>query len=205
MPSPTKQYPDFSKPHSDGNSVASGDDSKGWMQEEERMMTTISAQNAAEQREADELEDLVDEIQEWELAAEEPDGIKGSADTSVQFEYESVNVTMKWTSNKLKDVARALKLPVSGKKGPIFIRIRDCGHKLITKTDDTSFVYKRKTLAEDKHRPKWVLLTPNEAPPIEGIDMATGAQRGFFGPTNKENTTGATKHNYLMHRDEKIL
>jgi hypothetical protein len=139
------------------------------------------------------------------LAAEEPDGIEGSADTSMQFEYESVNVTMKWTSNELKDVARALKLPVSGNKGPIFNRIRDCGHKLITKTDDTSFVYKRNTLAEDKQRPKWVLLTPNEAPPIEGIDMGTGAQRGFFGPTNKENATGATEHNYLTHEDEKIV
>ena len=206
LPSPTKQYPDFSKPHSDGNSVASGDDSEGWKREEEGMMATISAQNAAEEREADALEDIVDEIEEWELAAEEPGGIiEGSADGPVEYEYETHDVTMKWTSNELKDVARALKLPVSGNKRSILERIRDCGNELITKTDDTAFVYKRKKLAEDKHRPRWVLLNPEEAPPVEGIDMATGAERGFFGPTNKENAAGATKHNYLMHRDEKIV
>ena len=127
-PSPTKQYPDFLKPHSDDNSVALGDDSEGWMQEEEGMMVTTFAQNAAKERGADELEDIADEIQEWELAAEEPDGVEGTADAPVEYEYESPDVTMKWTSNEPKYAARALKLPISGNRGPIFERIRDSGN-----------------------------------------------------------------------------
>ena len=58
-PSPKKQYPELSEPHIDDKSVASGDDSKGWMQEEEGMMSTISAQHTAEEKETDELEDIV--------------------------------------------------------------------------------------------------------------------------------------------------
>ena len=83
-------------------------------------MATISAQNAAKEKEADELEDIVDEeVQEWELDVEEPDMIEGSADVAVEYENEnkSHDVTMKWASNELKDVARALKLPISGSKG----------------------------------------------------------------------------------------
>ena len=39
---------------SDDNSVASGDDSKGWEREDQRMEALIAAQNEAEQKAADE-------------------------------------------------------------------------------------------------------------------------------------------------------
>ena len=58
-PSPKKQYPKLSEPHIDDKSVALGDDSEGWMREKEGMMATISAQNTAEEKETDELEDIV--------------------------------------------------------------------------------------------------------------------------------------------------
>ena len=67
FPPPKKQYPDFSKPHSDDNSVASNDDSEEWMRDEEGTMATIPAQNASKEKEADELEDIVGEVQEWEI------------------------------------------------------------------------------------------------------------------------------------------
>ena len=66
-PSHKKQYPEFSKPFSDNNSVTSGDDTKGWMREEEVTMATISAHSAAKEKEADELEDIVDDVQESEM------------------------------------------------------------------------------------------------------------------------------------------
>ena len=39
-PPPKKQYPEFSKPHSDDSSVVSGDDFKGWMREEDNLFDT---------------------------------------------------------------------------------------------------------------------------------------------------------------------
>jgi hypothetical protein len=34
--------------------------------------------------------------------------------------------------------------------------------------------------------------------------MVTGAQRGFFGPTNKDNAVGATRNNFCTHVDNRI-
>jgi hypothetical protein len=52
--------------------------------------------------------------------------------------------------------------------------------------------------------PTWILLTPEEEPPVAGVDMGTGAQIGFSGPTNQENAVGATRSNFLTSQDEKI-
>ena len=52
--------------------------------------------------------------------------------------------------------------------------------------------------------PTWILLTPEDVPAVRGIDMGTGAERGFFGPTNKENAAGAKRSNFLTSNDEKI-
>ena len=46
--------------------------------------------------------------------------------------------------------------------------------------------------------PKWVILTPEEVPLVDGIDMGTGAEKGFFGPTNKENAVGGKRSNFMM-------
>jgi hypothetical protein len=42
----------------------------------------------------------------------------------------------------------------------------------------------------------WIILTPEAVPSVDGIDMGTGAQKGFFGPTNKENAVGGTRVNF---------
>lgn len=48
--------------------------------------------------------------------------------------------------------------------------------------------------------PKWVILTPpQQAKDIPGMNMATGAKHGAFGPTNKENVIETEKHEYLTH------
>lgn len=49
-----------------------------------------------------------------------------------------------------------------------------------------------------------MLHNPEVPPPIPGIDMATGAQDGFFGPTNKENASGAVWHNFIT-KESKTL
>ncbi len=45
-------------------------------------------------------------------------------------------------------------------------------------------------------------MSPTVAPSIDGMNMKTGAQDGFFGPTNKENSEGAIKHNFFTGFDE---
>ena len=51
----------------------------------------------------------------------------------------------------------------------------------------------------------WVLLDPEVLPPVAGIDMATGALHGFFGPTNKENAVVGERTNFLTSESEKII
>jgi len=52
--------------------------------------------------------------------------------------------------------------------------------------------------------PTWLLLTPQPVPPVPGIDMSTGAQSGFYGPTNKENAVGGVRENFLTQDGERI-
>ncbi len=49
----------------------------------------------------------------------------------------------------------------------------------------------------------WKILIPEVVPPVPGINLATGAQVGFYGPANKENAVGATRSNFLTK--EKIV
>ena len=39
---------------------------------------------------------------------------------------------------------------------------------------------------------------------VDGVDMRTGAQSGFFGPTNKENAVGGMHSNFLTLPDKRI-
>jgi hypothetical protein len=51
---------------------------------------------------------------------------------------------------------------------------------------------------------KWVILTPQEVAPIDGMNMATGAQEGFYGPMNQENLEGGQRSNFLSSQLERI-
>ena len=59
-------------------------------------------------------------------------------------------------------------------------------------------------MGEDATRtgiPRWVVLKPEDVPDVEGIDMAVGAEEGFFAPTNKENSVGGEQVNFLMTKN----
>ncbi len=65
---------------------------------------------------------------------------------------------------------------------PLFVSVAD---------DGLSFKFCHKKAPEGGSVPAWVILTPEPVPPISGMDMRTGAQIGFFGPTNPANSEGA--------------
>jgi hypothetical protein len=68
---------------------------------------------------------------------------------------------------------------------------------------DDSFEYRRAVVAGEKI-PTWIVLTPEPVPPVPGIIMATGAQEGFYRPTNKENAVGGVRHNFLTSEAKRI-
>ena len=49
----------------------------------------------------------------------------------------------------------------------------------------------------------WIVLTPEVVPTIPGVNLATGAHVGFYGPTNRENAVGGTQSNFPTK--EKII
>jgi hypothetical protein len=86
----------------------------------------------------------------------------------------------------------------------IFNRIRDSS--AVTKVGEDEFEYRHTSVVEAKV-PTWIILTSEAVPPVNGIDMGTGAQQGFFGPTNKENAVGGTRANLLTseHVDREVI
>ncbi len=65
------------------------------------------------------------------------------------------------------------------------------------------FNYRREIVKGEKI-PTWILLTPEPVPAVPGIDMGTGMQSGFFGPTNKENAVGGVRQNFLVNGGKRI-
>ncbi len=89
-----------------------------------------------------------------------------------------------------------LKASGYGAKQVIFNRLRDL--PIVDKISDEEFKYRHPIEVDAdgvvlNKMETWVLLDPEVVPPVAGIDMATGASRGFFGPTNKENAVGGTR------------
>ncbi len=105
----------------------------------------------------------------------------------------------------LKGIATLFSLSTNApKKEVLFNRIRDSPH--VTKVSDTVFEYRqaKTNVSGGVKIPIWILLIPEEVPPVAGVDMGTGAQIGFFGPTNQENAVGAPRSNFLTLQDERI-
>jgi hypothetical protein len=116
---------------------------------------------------------------------------------------------MKSTLPQLKEVATICQISLGDarKKADVFARIRNSGNALITLGDsETSFQYQKVRVsgATASNDPYWLVLNPEIPPRLPGIDMATGAEVGFFGPTNTNNIAGAQKHNFLTHPSETI-
>ncbi len=128
------------------------------------------------------------EVHEWEEILEEGNPDKGAA---IHYPF------LKTSGKLLKDLAQKFCMSSSGKKRVLYDRIRDCD--CVEKLGADEFVYRRKVLA-GKKKAKWVFLTPEEPPSIRGIDKATGAQVGFYGPTNKENAVGGKRSNSSRRR-----
>jgi hypothetical protein len=179
------------------DSVASGDDSIAWEKEEDRVMHSFANRLEAENRLEEAIEDdLVRELEEWELIAGE--GEEGTADevAAPTQEFETRTIQLKKTNVKsLKAIAIMLNLAGNGKKEVLFNRIRDSPHA-IRVINDQEFEYRHPKVAGEKI-PTWILLTPEDVPTVEDIDMQTGAEKGFYGPTNKENAAGAKRTNFL--------
>jgi len=109
-----------------------------------------------------------------------------------------------YTITALKEICKALALNLSGNKTTIFQWIRDLSNECIERINDESFHFRKKAGEVDQSLPHWVILNPDPAPTVKGIDMLRGAEAGFFGPTNQENAVGAPKFQYCCREGEKI-
>ncbi len=112
-----------------------------------------------------------------------------------QQEFEMIQVVLNRLTGVavLKGIATLFSLSTNApKKEVLFNHISDSPH--VTKISDTPFEYRqaKTNVSGGVKIPTWILLTPEKVPPVAGVDMGTGAQIGFFGPTNQENAVGAT-------------
>ena len=71
----------------------------------------IAAQNMDEDVAAEGMDDVVEEVQEFELQGEDEDEppTTATANNTPVIEYETVEVTMSWTGPRLKEIAGELK------------------------------------------------------------------------------------------------
>ena len=200
-PSPKKTLPDFNLRKSEEDSVASGDDSDGWNREDGRVMHELAAQ--AEEDDARDNAVFPDvqmnEVNEWEVLAEEGIADEGNVDCP---SFETIRIVyQKTTAKGLSEIATKVGVSPYGTKRKLFDRIRDSGK--VVKVDDDSFDYRRQIVAGEKI-PTWVILNPEPAVAVPGVDMATGAAFGFYGPTNKENAVGGERNNFAMNEADRI-
>jgi len=159
-PSPKKTLPDFNVRKSGDDSIASGDDSITWEKEEDRVMHSFANRLEAENRLEEAFEDdLVRELEEWELiAGVREEGIADEVAAPTQ-EFETRTVQLKKMNVKsLKAIASMLNLAGNGKKEVLFNRIRDSPYA-IRVVNDQEFEYRHPKVAGEKI-PTWILLTP---------------------------------------------
>jgi hypothetical protein len=95
----------------------------------------------------------------------------------------------------LKAISLLLNLGVHSKKEVLFNRIRDSPHAI--RVGDEEIQYRHPKVTGEKI-PTWILITPEDVPTVNGIDMKTGTEKGFYGPTNNENAVGAKQTKFLM-------
>ena len=122
------------------------------------------------------------------------------------FKWLQVDYSQKGTTAKyLGEIARTLNISPNGNKRAVFNRIRDYPGGAVEKISEDVFKYHRDILPEAGLRAleQWIILTPEEVPPVPGVNMGTGAQEGYFGTTNKENAAGSKRSNFLIN--EKIV
>ena len=143
-------------------------------------------------------------IEEWlELAGENMNDVPAAAAGGDGPHYERVKVLYASCTHKLlKAIVSELKLSGTLTKRLLFNRIRDSSHINVKKLGDDEFELCSVVNPGEK-KEAWKVLLPEVVRPIPGINLATGAQVDFFGPTNKENAVGGTRSNFLTK--EKIV
>jgi nucleoside diphosphate kinase len=122
-------------------------------------------------------------------------------------EYENVVILFKTTTaSTMKDLAKEMGLQYTRTKKVLWDRIIKSGHlRIISSADDgQSFMFRREKEVANPFVQRWITLTPEVVPEIEGMDMVTGAEREFFGPTNPNNAAGATRSNFCSGFGERI-
>ncbi len=185
-----------------------------WKAEGERILAAHTRQMDKEEALADADKAQVHAIAEFEeftLCGEAIDnapvlGVEGAADVSITPPiFKTVTFPFKTTTvATLRDTAKAITLQYTGTKKVLWERIIKSGDSnIIVGEDTTTFTYHRVKAAEGSI-PMWIILTPEIVPSVEGIDMATSAQRGFCAPTNKDNDVGVTRSNFCTSREDKI-
>ncbi len=113
-------------------------------------------------------------------------------------QYENVIVSFRtMAAKKLVEIAKELGMQYMGSKKVLWDQIIKLGHLHIVRFthDGQSFILQQKKAAEGSV-PTWVTLMPEVVSDVLGIDMQTGAEHGFFGPTNPNNAAGATCSNF---------
>ena len=106
--------------------------------------------------------------------------------------------------SELKDIAVLVNIAQGGAKRALFDRIATSGSG-VEQVDKNTFKYSRPAVegetgdsGEVIKPPLCVELQGQFATSVHGINMTTGALFEFYGPTNKENATGAVHNNYLV-------
>jgi hypothetical protein len=183
----------------------SGDDSDGWEDEEDRMEAFFANANAEEVLLANSTEaSNLPVVNEWELEADEL--IETPADPEdVTPEMEEVTVIFKthcklWPKQRMLELFQELGIQVrlfkNVNKRTIFDAIRD-SDKVTKVSADDSFKFTRVVVPLHMQKgPKWILLQGVDVDLPEGFHPS-GAEEGFFAPTNKDNVVGAPKKKYL--------
>ncbi len=98
-------------------------------------------------------------------------------------DYEDVVFAFKTTMTKmLIGISKEIGLQYMGVKNVVWDWIIRSSHqRMLAANDGLSFTFQRVKVAEGSV-PTWVIFTPERVPETEVIDMATGTERGFFGP-----------------------
>ncbi len=195
--SPKKLLTPFKKCKSDDVSVAMGDDSNGWERKERQVMVRFAAQleaNEALDEAAFGNGGPMNEMMEWKYFADEmmmadnetaPLPPATEATMEVLMEFKKIRVP------ELQELAMRINVSQNGSKRILFNKILVELEGVMTKIDENTFKYSRAitkaAVGGTRKLATWINLNPQAIPQVDGVDMATDATVGFFGPTIKEN------------------
>jgi hypothetical protein len=122
---PKHKFPDFSCAFRRANPLLLGEKLEGWDDEQVNLKALIASQKELEVAAACNLEDPVDEIQQFRYLVKNVEVEEGKADNNDEKEvFDLITVKIKtYAAPELKNVCRALSLSTSGNKAAIFTQI----------------------------------------------------------------------------------